>query len=114
MFPLGPEHLVFMIPIVAIVLAMGNKMLNRILEHRERMINSHRIQAQPPNSEVSRQLEELRQQMIALRDTTTQYDMSIDQTLRRLEQRVEFLEQQNISQYTTTKDEKSNTIINGG
>lgn len=36
---MGPEHLVFMISIVAIVMGIGSKMLKTHYEHKERMMD---------------------------------------------------------------------------
>ncbi len=36
---MGPEHLVFMIPIVAIVGGIASSMLNNYLKHKEKMMN---------------------------------------------------------------------------
>jgi hypothetical protein len=43
---------------------------------------------------VREEMAALRQQVASLRDTTTQYDLSFDAALQRMEQRVEHVEQQ--------------------
>lgn len=50
--------------------------------------------------ETKTAIEELRREMLALKDTTTQYDMSFDVALQRLESRVGHLEQRTLSGQT--------------
>jgi exonuclease VII small subunit len=87
----GPEILiplcgiaaVFGIPISAIWTAHKRQMLE--LQIRLKQMNS------PQVNDAS--VEALRQELRSLRDTTTQYDLSFDTALQRLERRVEQLEQ---------------------
>jgi cell division protein FtsB len=46
------------------------------------------------NQEVIAQIEALRQELAQLRDTSTQYDMSLQANLEMLQERVRLLEQQ--------------------
>ena len=46
------------------------------------------------NQAIAEQIEALRQELAALRDTTTQYDMSLQTNLEMLQERVRQLEQQ--------------------
>jgi ribosomal protein L29 len=46
------------------------------------------------NQEVVAQIEAIRQELAQLRDTSTQYDMSLQMTLETLQERVRMLEQQ--------------------
>ena len=48
----------------------------------------------PELDAVRQELTALRKQMSELRDTTTQYDLSLDTALQRMERRVEHVEQQ--------------------
>lgn len=47
---------------------------------------------------VREEMAALRQQVESLRDTTTQYDLSFDAALQRMEQRVNHVEQQQVKQ----------------
>jgi hypothetical protein len=46
------------------------------------------------NQEIVAQIEALRQELAQLRDTSTQYDMSLQANLEMLQERVRLLEQQ--------------------
>ena len=85
---MGAEQLVFMIPITAIVLGIGNSIVQSILKSQERRMEL-RLQAQQGQSEdVLRQIASLRAEIADLRDTSTQFDMSLEQTVQRLEEKV--------------------------
>jgi len=72
---------VFSIPIVAIVTS-----------HRRQMLEMKmRMQIQGDES-LRATVEQLRTEVRSLRDTTTQYDMSFDTALQRIERRVDTLE----------------------
>lgn len=72
------------IPLLAIVAGIVET-ITRSQERRAKM----RLQAQQgTNEEVARQLADLRQEVAALRDTSTQFDMALEDTVQRLEQRV--------------------------
>ena len=80
------------------VLAWFAKEIEKGLKHRRRMARIklaivHR-KAREKVELPARSLEELRREITALRDTTTQYDMSFDTALQRLESRLSHLEKQ--------------------
>jgi hypothetical protein len=77
---------VFSIPIVAIWTAHQRKML----EMKQQMMGRS-------DSNVTAAIEELRQELRQLRDTTLQYDLSFDSALQRMESRVETLERRAIA-----------------
>ena len=78
---MGPAELVFMVPITAIVLGVGGSIVQSILKSQERRMEM-RLQAQQgKNEDVTRQID-------ALRDTSTQFDMSLEHSVERLEERV--------------------------
>ena len=80
--------LAMMIPISAIVLGVGSGIVQSILKSQERRLEL-RLQAQQgQNEEVTRQLAALRAEVAGLRDTSTQFDMSLEHTVERLEERV--------------------------
>lgn len=77
-----------MIPITAIVLGVGGGIVQSILKSQERRLQL-RLQAQQgQNEDVTRQLDALRAEVVALRDTSTQFDMSLEHSVERLEERV--------------------------
>ena len=81
-----------MIPISAIVLGIGSGIVGSILKSQERRIGL-RLKAQKGQSrDVVRQLEALRAEIAALRDTTTQYDVTNDHIVQRLEERLSRVE----------------------
>lgn len=85
---MGPGELVFMIPITAIVLGIGSGIVQSILKSQERRLEL-RLQAQQgKNEDVTRQIEALRAEIAGLRDTSTQFDMSLEHSVERLEERV--------------------------
>ena len=84
--------LALMIPISAIVLGVGSGIVQSILKSQERRMEL-RLKAQKgQNGDVVKQFEALRAEIAALRDTTTQYDMTNDQIVQRLEERLSRLE----------------------
>ena len=77
-----------MIPITAIVLGVGSGIVQSILKSQERRLEL-RLQAQQgKNEDVTRQLEAMRAEIAGLRDTSTQFDMSLEHSVERLEERV--------------------------
>ena len=87
-----PLTLGLMIPISAIVLGVGSGIVQSILKSQERRLEL-RLKAQKgQNGDVSKQIDALRAEIAALRDTTTQYDMTNDQLMQRLEERLSRIE----------------------
>ena len=81
-----------MIPITAIVLGVGGGIVQSILKSQERRLEL-RLQAQQgKNEEVTQQLASMRAEIAGLRDTSTQFDMSLEHTVQRLEEKVARLE----------------------
>lgn len=81
-----------MIPISAIVLGVGGNIVQSILKSQERRMEM-RLQAQQgQNEDVTLQLEALRAEIASLRDTSTQFDMSLEHAVQRLEEKVIRLE----------------------
>lgn len=83
---------VMIVPVVAIIGGIAAGVIKMILRHeeqRERM----RFQSTGAGNEAWRaEIETLRQELSRLRDTSTQYDVSIQHTLEDLQQRMERLE----------------------
>ncbi len=72
--------MIFMVPIMAIVTS-----------HRKEILEMQLLNGQNEGN-LRAEVERLREELRALRDTTTQYDMSIDHTLQTLDSRVTSLE----------------------
>jgi hypothetical protein len=85
-------YMPFFVGIFAIGMAMGSKMLKAWMFHRqemERLKQSRSVGASNVDSSV---IDQLRQEIMQLRDTTTQYDMSVEKTLQDIKQRLAYLE----------------------
>jgi hypothetical protein len=80
--------LALMIPISAIVLGAGGGIIQSILKSQERRMEMRLRAQQGQNEDVTRQLDALRAEVAALRDTSTQFDMSLEHNVERLEERV--------------------------
>jgi sensor histidine kinase regulating citrate/malate metabolism len=65
-----------------------------VLWYRKEMLEMELERRRLSNQEVIAQIEALRQELAQLRDTSTQYDMSLQMTLETLQERVRMLEQQ--------------------
>jgi hypothetical protein len=65
-----------------------------VLKHRKEMLQMELERRRLSNQEIVAQIEALRQELAQLRDTSTQYDMSLQMTLETLQERVRMLEQQ--------------------
>ncbi len=65
-----------------------------VLKHRKEMLEMELERRRLSNQEVVAQIEAIRQELAQLRDTSTQYDMSLQANLEMLQERVRLLEQQ--------------------
>ena len=84
--------LVLLIPLSAVVLGIGSGIVQLVLKSSERRMEL-RLKAQKgQSSDVAKQIEALRAELAALRDTTTQYDMTNDLIVQRLEERLSRIE----------------------
>ncbi len=84
--------LILLIPLSAIVLGIGSGIVQLVLKSSERRMEL-RLKAQKgQSSDVVKQIEALRAEIAALRDTTMQYDMTNDQIVQRLEERLSRIE----------------------
>jgi len=89
---IDPLTLGLMIPISAIVLGIGSGIVQSILKSQERRLTLRLKAEKGQNSDIAKQLEALRAEIAALRDTTTQYDMTNDRIVQRLEERISRVE----------------------
>ena len=77
-----------LIPISAIVLGVGGNIVQSILKSQERRMEMRLRVQQGESGDVTRQIEALRAEIARLRDTSTQFDMSLEHSVERLEDRV--------------------------
>jgi hypothetical protein len=99
---LSPDILVFFIPISAIVLGIGAGIIKTITNSQERRLEMRLRLQQGQSSDVMGQIAALRQEIIALRDTSTQFDVSLEHTVQRLDERLGRLETKAIIPSTTS------------
>lgn len=85
-------------PAIIVVLLVISSMWKQHLQSKERIMQMKVEQSNIPNESLMRMMEELRKEVAQLRDTTTQYDMSIDKNMHMIEQRLSYLEQKSFSQ----------------
>ena len=81
-----------LIALVVVIGIFGTPVIAVLASHFRQMAE---IKSRSPqgNPTVIADLEEIKQQMAALRDTTTRYDMSFDTALQRLESRMSNMEE---------------------
>jgi hypothetical protein len=83
--------------LVAVVLIFGGGIIRSALQSHERLAQM-RVEAQKtPDQDVLRRLDALDQEIARLRDTSTQFDLSHDNALERISQRVSNLEDNRLS-----------------
>ncbi|MCX6361203.1 MAG: hypothetical protein NT029_15460 [Armatimonadetes bacterium] len=86
-----------LVGLVAVMMTFGIPMVAIITSHQRKLAE---IQANRPTNQASAstsEIEALRRQIAELRDTTTNFDLSFDTALQRIEQRVTHLEQKSTS-----------------
>jgi hypothetical protein len=84
-------HIIFLIPIVAIAFGCTVVIVKCISNH---FIELARIRQSKVVSVDNAGLEALRNEVMKLRDTTTQYDMSVERTLSEIKNRLAHVESQ--------------------
>ncbi len=65
-----------------------------VIKHRKEMMELELEKRRLSNQEIAKQIEALRAEIAQLRETSTQYDMSLQANLESLQERVRALEQQ--------------------
>jgi hypothetical protein len=81
--------------LMAIVFVFSIPMLAIWTHHKRKMMELQiKLRGQGDNLDSRPEIEALRQELRALRDTTTQYDLSFDTALQRMESRMEGVERQ--------------------
>jgi TolA-binding protein len=81
-----------MIPIVAIVMGIGSGMLKMWTNHQQEMARIRSASRAQVGEAAQGQFEDLRRELMALRDTTTQYDMSVEKALEEIRHRLTVVE----------------------
>ena len=76
------------IPISAIIFGIGSGIVKSVLKSQERRLEMRLNAQQGQNEDVTRQLQAIRREIVDLRDTSTQFDLSLEHSLQRLEERV--------------------------
>ena len=86
-----------LIGLVAVVLIFGLALVIPLVamtqKHRKEMLMLELEKRRQSNEEVLKQIEALRREIAELRETTTQYDMSLQANLENLQARVRALEE---------------------
>ncbi|MFN3690668.1 MAG: hypothetical protein ACK4UU_07065 [Fimbriimonadales bacterium] len=65
-----------------------------VIKHRKEMMQLELEKRRLSNQEIAKQIEALRAEIAQLRETSTQYDLSLQANLESLQERVRSLEQQ--------------------
>ena len=96
------------IGLIAVLCVFGIPLSAIWTHHRRKMLEMQLRLRNEGSSNVRTEVEALRQEVRALRDTTMQYDLSFDTALQRMEQRVEMIERRAISGETGSMAELRN------
>ncbi len=89
-------YMALSIPILSIVLGIGTAWYKQWLNFkRETMMMNQSSQPQL-NASQNQAIEELRQELMAFKDTVTQYDMTVDRSLNEIKQRLDFIESERV------------------
>ena len=102
---IDPLTLGLMIPISAIVLGVGGGIVQSILKSQERRMALRLKAEKGQNGDLVKQLEALQAEIAALRDTTTQYDLTNDRIVQRLDERLGRLETRILAKSVPLSDE---------
>lgn len=81
-----------LIPLAAVICIFGIPIVAILTSHWQKMAEMKLRMRQTGDSTVLAEIRELKRQLDALRDTSTQYDMSFDKALQRIDSRVLGLE----------------------
>ena len=99
-----------LIPIVAISFTFGVPMLAIWTSHQRKMLEL-KLKLQDGNSVSSQKtIEALREEVRSLRDTTTQYDVSFDTALQRMEGRMGAIERKVNQQGSAVQETQSQSL----
>ena len=102
------------VALVTVLLLFGGLPLTAMwTSHRQKMRKLELQMGGKGDDSVRAAMETLRQEVRALRDLTTQYDISFDAALHRLEERVENVELRSLSPQSRERYATSNTVEEG-
>jgi hypothetical protein len=80
--------------IIAIVgITTSGSVLKAYIDYKEKALEAKSQKAAEPDNALRSEMAELKQKVTELRDVTTQYDMSFDSALHRVESRLATVEQ---------------------
>jgi len=85
--------LALMIPLSAVLLIFGIPIIAIWTDHRRKVLDMQLRSRQQADQAVMEKLAEVQRQIADLRETTTQYDLSFDTALQRVEARLNGIEQ---------------------
>lgn len=81
-----------LVPIVAIVMIFGAPMVHIFTEHRRKIVQMQIESRAQTDNAWREEAAKLRDEINLLRDTSTRYDISLEDTLQRVEQRLQNVE----------------------
>ena len=99
------DMLALMIPILAVGGWIIPVTVKSVLKSQERRLELQLQAQQGRNDEVAAQIAALRREIAALRDTSTEFDMSLEHAVQRLEGRLGRLETKSAAQSAATPEE---------
>ncbi len=112
------EHMVFdvivlvlLIPLSAVVLGIGSGIVQLLLKSSERRMELRLKAQQGQSGDLMQQIKALRAEIAALRDTTTQYDLTNDLIVQRLEERLSRIEIKTTAQSARSEEPRQRTRI---
>jgi TolA-binding protein len=94
---------VMLVPIAAIVAWGGKGIYKMYIAHQQEMAFRLGVNPAAMNSDVTNELRQLKEEIARLRDTSTQFDMSIDHHLKQLDERLQHVENCNAGYSTHTE-----------
>ena len=95
-------QLALLIPIIAIVGGVSIPIVVLVLKSQERKLQIHLQMKQSHNALSDEQYRELRAELLQLRDMSTQFSLSMEHAVHRIDQRVENLERKLFGRMETT------------
>ena len=103
-----------LVPVVAILGAFTAGIIKIVLGHKERRAKIRDEATIRVNSSLRDEVEALRRELAQLRDTATQYDVSIQHTLEELQQRMSRMEARGKPGAPLETDQDTRQTINAG
>ncbi len=80
------------VSLAAVLLIFGTPIIAILSAHHRKLVEIKARMKASVDQEVKAEIQALRQEIMDLRDTTSQYDVGFDNALKRLEMRVQQLE----------------------